>query len=62
MREDDRNEAARVRADKYSKRAKDRTAAINLTSGIASGYFTRTTEVQGGKRRRLDENSETGAV
>ena len=59
LREDDRNDAARVRADERSKRAKDWTAAISLISGIASGYFTMTTEVQGGKRKRLAKNRET---
>ena len=61
VRGDDRNEAAWVRANESSERALNWTAAISLISGIVSGYFTMATEVQGGKRRRLDENRETGA-
>ena len=62
VREDDWNEAALVRADERSERATDWTAAISLISGIASGYFTMATEVQGGKRKRLAENREEGPV
>ena len=52
MREDDHKEAEQVRADERSKRVLDRTAAITLISGIASGYFTMAAEVQGVKRKK----------
>ena len=60
VRDDEKQEAARMRAEERNERALDRSAAITLISGIASGYFSMVTETSGAKKRKLGESGEGG--
>ena len=60
VRDDEKHEAARMRAEERNERALDRSAAITLISGIASGYFSMITETSGAKKRKLGESGEGG--